>query len=258
MALKAKKEYAMRVVLDEYSKYEIPVTMQRLAIWERYIPYCNPSGLFADVKEIWGRSPKEFVDEKMLLSSKIRMESLHHNLTSLINLRQSEKACCFRAVECGTGQFRSSRLIVKLLQRAIFAHKYFVGYDTFEGLPLSEHNPLPALVGKYAGSIEEFNEIFSEFKFVSAVKGLIPNTLTQVDYEYDFVHVDLDLYEGTISSLKHFFPLLKHRGVIQLDDYNNYPWAGVNDAVDEFLGDLDRSSYMFTPLCLGGAFIVKI
>ena len=57
--------------------------------------------------------------------------------------------------------------------------------------------------------------------FITLYKGIIPKTLPSQDPDqYDFVHLDLDLYEGTIAALNYFYPRLNNHGNIQIDDYN--------------------------------------
>ena len=163
-------------------------------------------------------------------------------------------------VECGAGEFVSTMLIAKIILINNIKNKTFDIYDTFTGLPPSSFQPeLLDLQGMFSSGIDEFNLKMSDFPFARPVVGLIPDTLPENDAQfYDFVHIDLDLYEGTKSALEHFFPRLKKRAIIQLDDYNSNPWFGVNKAVDEFLMSQDSDSFIFQTIPLGGAFIIKI
>ncbi len=253
------KKKSKRIMVDGLYNYDVPIKIPNLAIWEKYIPYVRSKGFFEEIKNIFGISSKAYLD-RGLLSSGLRTESLYNNLYELIKLRSSQKRECFRVVECGVGVNRSTKVMISLMNKSDFQSKSYCVYDTFSGLPSSPHDQsMDNNIGLYSTSIEEFNSLFSQYNFVTAIKGLIPHTLPKDDKNnYDFIHIDLDLYEGTHSSLQHFFPRLNNRGIIQLDDYNNFPWTGVNDAVDQFLYGLDRDSYFFSQLPLGGAFIIKL
>lgn len=52
---------------------------------------------------------------------------------------------------------------------------------------------------------------------------------------YCFVHLDCDLYSSYKTCLQYFYPRMVPGGVILLDEYNDPPWPGCNQAVDEFL-----------------------
>jgi|TARA_B100001093_G_scaffold48878_1_gene41512 hypothetical protein len=53
-------------------------------------------------------------------------------------------------------------------------------------------------------------------------------------FKISLLHLDLDTYSGTKSSLINFFPKVSKGGIIILDEYGNRGW-GETDAVDEFL-----------------------
>ena len=53
---------------------------------------------------------------------------------------------------------------------------------------------------------------------------------------FAFVHLDMDLYEGTLAALLHFYPLMNEGGIILLHDYRNSAYsANIVKAVEEFL-----------------------
>ncbi len=243
----------------EDKKIEFPIALSRMAIWERYVPYLSKTGYYEAVEKIFERKPDSYVNDEGLLSNKIRMESLYQNLSNLLTLRSSQQSKIFKVVECGTGAFVSTRIIVHLLSASNIREVSLDAYDTFSGLPASDVKEDPQRKGLYSHSLLEFERIFNDYKFIKAHKGKIPNTLNANDSDmYDFVHIDLDLYEGTFSSLCHFYPRLNRLGIIQLDDYNNTPWKGVNKAVDQFLETLSPDQYFLNCITLGGAFIVKL
>ncbi len=239
--------------------YRIPLSYGNVALWDRYIPYKFSYGFFGEIVDIYGYNQNSLLEVRTL-SNIIRLESLYNNLSSVIRRSESLGASEFKAAECGVGYFKSFMLIVSLVDRSSILSKELLAFDTFEGLPFSEHNPcLEDKVGTFKKSLESFNNKFSQYKYIKPIKGLVQNTLDENDKNtYDFVHIDLDLYEGIQASLLHFYPRLKKHGIIQIDDYNISPWEGANDAVDEFLLNIDQNEIFFNQLSQGGAYIIKL
>ena len=56
---------------------------------------------------------------------------------------------------------------------------------------------------------------------------------TNYGFKISLLHLDLDTYSGTKSSLINFFPKLSKGGIVILDEYGNRGW-GETEAVDEF------------------------
>jgi O-methyltransferase len=123
-------------------------------------------------------------------------------------------------------------------------------FDSFEGLsePTEKdrkfdasgtHGALLAAnmaAGRYAFPLELVaRNLHRDFPHVRLHPGWIPEIFSeQPDLTYRFVHIDVDLYQPTIDSLRYFFPRLAAGGVIITDDYN---WPGAKAAFDEFCGE---------------------
>jgi hypothetical protein len=69
------------------------------------------------------------------------------------------------------------------------------------------------------------------------VQGYYADTLQRLsERQFSFVHLDCDLYSSYKDCLDFFYPRLVPGGIILFDEYNDPPWPGCNQAVDEFLG----------------------
>ena len=73
--------------------------------------------------------------------------------------------------------------------------------------------------------------------------------------KFQFVNVDVDLYQPAYDSFEFFFPRLVEGGVIHCDDYNICQFLGCKDAVDEYLKDKKVNLFYESPF--GGCFIIK-
>jgi hypothetical protein len=55
--------------------------------------------------------------------------------------------------------------------------------------------------------------------------------------EYGLVHLDVDLYQPTLDSLRYFGPRLAAGGVLIVDDFGSPTCPGIAEAVREYLGE---------------------
>ena len=86
-------------------------------------------------------------------------------------------------------------------------------------------------------------------------KGWIPERFGDVaDRRFSFVHIDVDLHEPTLESLRFFYDRMSQRGIIVCDDYGSSLCPGATRAVHEFLDD--KPERMIALPSFGG-FLVK-
>lgn len=55
--------------------------------------------------------------------------------------------------------------------------------------------------------------------------------------QYALVHLDWDLEKPFVAALEHFYPRIKPRGVLMMDDYRSLYWEGAKNAIDRFFSD---------------------
>jgi len=152
-------------------------------------------------------------------------------------------------VECGVFKGVSFMFWLKCLK--IFSSnssKKVIGFDTFSEFSKNLEEEEKISAKKYVKESDfkginpaDLSKIAKKVlgnKF-ELVKGEIEKTSKKyVSNNYGFkislLHLDLDTYSGTKSSLINFFPKVSKGGIIILDEYGNRGW-GETDAVDEFL-----------------------
>ena len=87
-------------------------------------------------------------------------------------------------------------------------------------------------------------------------QGWIPKEFKKIEHKiFRFVHIDVDLYEPTLESLKFFYPRLKKGGVIICDDYNSNEFPGASKAWDEYFGNENKDFFLTFPF--GGCALIK-
>lgn len=118
-------------------------------------------------------------------------------------------------------------------------------FDSFEGL--SEPNELDRtgsgeirmwLEGDLKTSEHKTRMNLREFSNVVIHRGWIPSVLQEAEDErFCFLHIDVDIYQPTLDSLRFFYPRMNPGGVIVLDDYGFVTCPGAFRAVAEFMID---------------------
>ena len=145
--------------------------------------------------------------------------------------------------ECGVWTGQQAMIMANLKSESTNLHLF----DTFEGLPELGVNDQPwhldeetmVKKGTYAYSLEnlKIDMLTSEFKNIIYHKGLVQHTAIEDVSQclFNYVHIDLDLYEGTKFCLNFFYDRLTPLGIISVHDYHVLPGVGI--AVTEFTNE---------------------
>ena len=134
--------------------------------------------------------------------------------------------------EVGTFKGATAKLICQAKQGRLF-----YGFDTFEGLPEpgctdTSHGQRFFRTGKFSATYEDIKAYLAGFDGVELVKGVFPATGRCIEAaRFSFVHLDMDLYDGTKAALGFFWPRMVDRGVIAVHDSHA---GGVSQAIREF------------------------
>lgn len=111
-------------------------------------------------------------------------------------------------------------------------------FDTFEGLPdlcnLDDSRQFQK--GDYSASLKDVKDYLKDYQDVYFYQGLFPSTADPIkDKTFSFIHLDVDLYEATLESIKFFYPRMEKGGIMISHDYIYA--AGVRKAFDDFFQD---------------------
>jgi hypothetical protein len=112
-------------------------------------------------------------------------------------------------------------------------------------------------LGKRWSSSEKFvRNGLGEFDFIEIYNGWIPDRFKEVeDKNFQFIHIDVDLYKPTLDALKFFYPRLISGGFIVCDDYNSVLFPGAKKAWDEYFSD--KKYFLNYESPFGGSFLIK-
>jgi O-methyltransferase len=106
-------------------------------------------------------------------------------------------------------------------------------FDTFSGLPSPDSSDSKKFrTGDFESDVSLVQKRLHGFPVCFHV-GMFPETAGPVaDKQFSFVHLDMDLYQGTLDALEFFYPRMAPGGIILSHDYGSA--VGVMRAFSEF------------------------
>ena len=171
--------------------------------------------------------------------------------------------------ECGCWHGYSSLALSTILKKNNFKNNFYI-FDSFEeglsDVKLQDKNLLKDMTLKeelkqknyFKSSEIHVKNILRPFNFIKIFNGWIPERFKEVsDKKFSFVHIDVDMYQPTLDSIKFFFPRLEKNGIIICDDYNISAFPGAKKAWDEYFEDKEDQFKLFYEIPFGGCFIIK-
>jgi macrocin-O-methyltransferase TylF-like protien len=154
-------------------------------------------------------------------------------------------------VECGV--FKGASLVRFATFREILESPYsrkIIGFDAFGKFPKRGDANDRAFIEHFEGeagdgiSVDEMIEVFrhKEIQNFELVRGDICDTVPEYvdrhpELKIALLHIDVDVYEPTVTTLKHLYPRVVPGGLVVFDDYSTV--AGETQAADEFFETTD-------------------
>ncbi len=141
-------------------------------------------------------------------------------------------------VECGVNRGGFSRAIIEYINFAQITDKKFYLLDTFEGLAdeyISDEERANIADYEYEDCYDEVKKTFEKFENVVIIKGVVPETLSQVKAEkISFLSIDMNCVAPEIAAAEFFWDKLTSGAAIVLDDYGWAKHIVQKRAFDEF------------------------
>jgi hypothetical protein len=131
-------------------------------------------------------------------------------------------------------------------------------FDTFSGHPdqIYSSKDGPHQVGLFNDtSLDQVSAYLSGFKNMNIHDGRFEDRCADIaDLTFGLVHIDVDIYQSTLSCLDFFWPRLVPSGVMVIDDYGFTTCQGLKEAVDSFIAHTSdcHGWYMHT-----GQFVIE-
>jgi len=150
-------------------------------------------------------------------------------------------------VECGV--YKGASMIRFATFREILESPFsrkIIGFDAFGEFPKQDEDNDAKFIEKFEGdggfgiSEDELADVFKykNIQNIELVKGDVNDTIPQYLIEHpelkvSLLHIDVDVYQPSVTILENLFDKVVKGGLIVLDDYATV--AGETRAVDEFL-----------------------
>lgn len=201
---------------------------------------------------------KGIEENKIILQS---FKSLEHHINRyprkeyLFELSKLQQKQCLGGdvAECGVFRGWFAAMI-----NEFYKDKKLWLFDTFEGFDIRDvtADTDEAKSAIKRGEFDRFNTTSEEIVRLRCMyreklvfkKGYIPDTFKDVDSEFCFVNLDMDLYVPQLAALRFFSKRMVKGGVILVHDYYNDIFTGTKKAVDEFYNEIDSSIVRMTPI----------
>lgn len=159
----------------------------------------------------------------------------HVEAEQLINALEATVCIPGDVAEAGTYRGASARL----LRHYTTPDKLLHLFDTFSGLPQPGERDADFQPGQFASSLDEVQQYLGTSGIQYHV-GVFPQSVDDKTraIQFSFVHLDLDLYEGTLESLRFFYPRMNSGGILVSHDFGAARAPGVLQAFHDYFSPM--------------------
>jgi hypothetical protein len=156
------------------------------------------------------------------------------------------------AAEVGSYRGGSARFLAEAFHAGLGMDVELHVIDTFAGHPeasLSDADGEGHVSGLFGDTdAESVREYLAPHAGVRVHVGAFADVRPELpDASYGFAHLDVDLYEPMLDTLRFFGPRLAIGGVLVLDDYDALKCPGVRAASDAYLAETDARFHSLIP-----------
>jgi len=215
-----------------------------LPIWDWNALLWNPIREFRRVKFHQPPLPPRY-DAALALFSQhgIRIHMPRQRLEALLGVWWETSRVSGDAIECGSYR-GTTGLLLALLGKMNEVNQVTHMLDTFAGMPLtSGHDPCRrpgeyALPAGQADLIHEQSRALGIEERIEVHQGLFADSFPQLatrNPRFAFVHIDANIYQGTLEACQFALPRIVSGGAAVFDDYNGLCDLGARLAIDQYL-----------------------
>jgi O-methyltransferase len=122
-------------------------------------------------------------------------------------------------VECGVNRGGMARAVMEYVGFSTLDKKFYL-LDSYCGIPEEMKHLSAALPFDYLECFEAVKQTFAQFSNVRVIRGVVPNTLSEVDSDrISYLSIDMNCAEPEIAAAEFFWDKISAGGVMVLDDY---------------------------------------
>ncbi len=210
----------------------------RYQVAEQLAHALHPDAVLGEPGKRWLREDKDFLKAY----AHFYPNGLGRRVERLYALDQLAKQALIHegdTVECGVWHGAASYMIMRRTAGSQRVHHMF---DSWEGIsaPGALDGQYLQDRGKHFLSIEEdvARKNLAEFNHGRFYRGWIPTRFAEVaDRRFCLVHLDVDLYDPTLDTLKFFYPRMNAGGLMICDDSGLVKCPGARKAMEDFFAE---------------------
>jgi hypothetical protein len=146
-------------------------------------------------------------------------------------------------VECGVWRGYLSSAIMEYLDWNTIPDRRFFLFDTFDGMvesqmtdgELANRDKIDHLNKYFRDNYEHAKNNFADFKNVNLIRGIVPDSLTQVDIsKVAYLSIDMNCVQPELAAAEYFWDKLVPSAAIILDDYGFVSYEQQKAGFDAF------------------------
>jgi O-methyltransferase len=163
-------------------------------------------------------------------------------LGQLLQVWWRTRAVAGDVIECGAYQGATS-LLIALLGRLHGIQQKVLMLDTFAGMPGVSAYDLGRQLGEFRPAGDQVQQIRQQAEILGVAdrveihQGFFNDTFAALatgDLRFSFVHIDANIYQGTLQACQFTWPRVAAGGAVVFDDYNGVCDLGARLAIDEY------------------------
>lgn len=212
----------------------------------------NTSGLTFAADGLWTVHNTSFLNDLRFQASYSLGVHSGHRICAPENLHIEWRVyvCCWAAqhalripgdfVECGVSTGIVSRAVAHYVDFGLQNKRYWL-IDTFDGIPLQQASARELAMARSKNERHYFNchqdvkEHFSRYGNVEVIKGRVPEILNTLDIKaVAFLHIDMNVAEPEVQTMRHFWDKLTPGAAVVFDDYGSMAHQEQKVALDAF------------------------
>jgi hypothetical protein len=213
------------------------------------LPVWDVAALTNPLREFWPRSPRaDFLPPcyeqalDLFAKAQIGLTIPRERLGKLLQVWWETREIRGEVIECGAYR-GSTSLLIALLGRLNGLEQKVLMLDTFTGMPAVSCYDLSRQNGEFQPPTDQVAKIAKAAETLGVAdrieihQGRFAETFATLagrDLHFAFVHIDANIYQGTLEACQFTVPRVCRGGAVVFDDYNGVCDLGARLAIDEY------------------------
>jgi hypothetical protein len=231
-----------RYYLWDLPRYFAHRRCRRLPFWDG-AAFTNPFKEFRPRRAAAAELPPHYHEALgSLAAAGVQLTIPRERLEALLKVWWDTRTVAGDLIECGAYRGATS-LLLALLGRLNDVPQTVLMLDTFAGMPSVSGYDLARQSGEFRPPADQVELIHRQAEALGVAdrvaihKGLFADTFATLETSrprFALVHIDANIYQGTLEACRFTIPRVSPGGAVIFDDYNGVCDLGARLAIDEY------------------------